>query len=53
MGVTDTDATNPWGLTYFSSSDGLKWTNQILGKYGGTNRNRCTQTLVVLHAMTH
>jgi len=40
--VPHMDATNPWNLTYFSRSEGSKWTNQILGKKGGTNRNRCT-----------
>jgi len=34
VGVPDMGATNPWGLTYFSRSEGSKWTNQIFGQTG-------------------
>jgi len=53
VGAFDRGGTTAWNLTYFSGSQGSQWTKHFRDNQGGTNRNRCTQWLVVLYAQTH
>jgi len=52
VGASDRAATTAWDLTYFSGSQGSKWTKTFWDNQGDTNRNRCTQRLVILYVCT-